>query len=68
MAKVETSQSSSSYVKLYHWDLVGTDSLLLYWYIGPLGLKPDRLARFGLPRSSVDTWVDTHGYLKYAKF
>ena len=45
--------------KQYNWDLSGTDILLLYWYIGPLGLIPDRLARFGLPRSSIDTWVDS---------
>ena len=28
-------------------------------YIGPLGLNLDRLARFGLPRSSINTWVDS---------
>ena len=39
--------------------IAGKGSLLLYWYIGPLGLNLDRLARFGLPRSSIETWVDS---------
>ena len=24
----------------------------------PLGLNPDRVARYGLPRSTIDTWLD----------
>ena len=48
-----------NYLNLYHWDLSGTCSLLSYWYIGLLGLNPDRLARFGLSGSSIDTWVDS---------
>ena len=37
---------------LYHWDLLGTCNLLPHWYIGPLGLNPDRVA-------SIHTWLDS---------
>ena len=51
-------KSNFNHVKLCHWDLSGTCSLLSYWYIGPLGLNPDRLTRFDLLGSSINTWVD----------